>query len=353
MNWLRRWERLVRSEILATPFVVTNLLTRYEILGRENLETALAERQRRGCGMISISNHLSLFDDPMVFAELLGRRSFNVENKIWWSTPCESNFNPRGRGLAPGFVRYFSDVSNMVFFTRPTKVGHAIPLPDAYAPALMARGGPELVGRLEAEAARRGLPDVESLLRTYLTADPEHEGSSALDQTGMIEACARVGVGDWLHFFPEGTRSRTLHLKAPRKGVGKVIAFNPEALILPICFYGTQDVLPVKARAPRPFKRIVVTVGKPFEARRAIPRRASAPTPGFFQAVIDRAWTSVTTLRPMTLARYLGPAQAEALLRAEAPAAAAFAGERVGLPAQSPAPQRPQPRPERLTADGF
>lgn len=350
MNRLRRWERLVRSEVLATPFVVTNLLTRYEVEGREHLQEALEERSRRGCGMISISNHLSLFDDPLVFAELLERRSFNVENKIWWSTPCESNFNPRGRGFGPWFVRYFSDVSNMVFFSRPAKVGHAIPLPESYAQALAARGGVELLSRLEVAAARRGLPDAESLLRTFQTSDPAIDGSASLDQSGMIEACARVSLGDWLHFFPEGTRSRTLHLKPARKGVGKVIAFNPEALILPICFYGTQDILPVGAVTPRPFKRIVVNIGEAFEASRAMPKRGSAMTPELFQEAINRAWRRVQDLRPMTLARYLGPAAAEALLRAAAPAAA-VAGEPVGLPAEGPAAQRQEPEPEPLVLD--
>lgn len=351
MNRLRRWERLVRSQVLGSPFVVTNLLTRYEVEGREHLEEALEVRRRRGCGMISISNHLSLFDDPLVFAELLGRRNFNVENKCWYSTPCESNFNPRGRGLGPWFVRYFSDVSNMVFFSRPAKVGHSIPLPESYAQALAARGGVELLSRLEVEAARRGLPDAEALLRTYQTSNPEVDGSASLDQSGMIEACARVGLGDWLHFFPEGTRSRTMHLKPPRKGVGKVIALNPEALILPICFYGTQDVLPVGAVAPRPFKRIVVTIGEPFEASRVILTRTGAATPELFQGVIDRAWRHVQALRPMTLARYLGPAEAEALLRAKAPAAAAVVGEPVGRPAEGPLAQRPEPKPEPLALD--
>jgi 1-acyl-sn-glycerol-3-phosphate acyltransferase len=342
---------LVRSQVLGSPFVVTNALTHYEVEGREHLAAALDERRRRGCGMISISNHLSLFDDPMVFAELLERRSFNVENKIWWSTPCESNFNPRGRGFGPWFVRYFSDVSNMVFFSRPAKVGHAIPLPESYAQALAARGGVELLSRLEVEAARRGLPDAEALLRTYRTSDPAVDGSASLDQSGMIEACSRVGVGDWLHFFPEGTRSRTMHLKPPRKGVGKVIAFNPEALILPICFYGTQDVLPVGALTPRPFKRIVVSIGEAFEASRVIPRRAGAMTPELFQDAIDGAWRHVQALRPMTLARYLGPAQAEALLRAEAPAATAVAGEPVGLPAGGPSAPSLEPQPTHRALD--
>ena len=339
MKGLRRWERLIRSQILGSPFVIANLLTRYEVDGAENIEAALELRRERGCGLITISNHLSLFDDPFVFVKLLKLMSFNVESKRWWSTPCESNFNPRGEGLGPWFVRYFSDVSNMVFFARPAKVGRKIELPEAYAPVLEERGGRELMDRLEARAAAEGV-SVETLLRRYLTTDSDPDSVAMLNQPGMVEACARVGLGDWLHFFPEGGRSRSLHLKSPRQGVGKVLAHNPEALVLPICFYGTQDVMPVHSVLPRLFKRVVVSIGEPYETRRLLARHPGDLTRGLFHDVAASAWGTVTALRPLTLARYLGPAKAAALLRAEAPASVLLTGEAVGLPTESSRPER-------------
>ncbi len=331
---LRRTERLVRSTILATPFMATNLLTHYEIAGRRHLEAALAQRARSGCGLVTISNHLSLFDDPMVLFKLLGIRHYSVESKCWWSTPCESNFSPSGSSSKDRFVRYFSDVSNMVFFARRGKLRKQVELVSEYAAIFEKRGGPELMSHLEAAAAREG-QDVETWLRRFVTLGHQQH-NAALNQVGMIEACARIATGDWLHFFPEGGRARTLHLRAPKKGVGKVLYHSEGAIILPICFYGMQDVWPVNATLPRLFKRVVVTIGEPVSSRQLAPLRAQQPGPEAFQALVDEAWESVSALRLTTLARYLGTAQAENMLRTDTPAAAAPAAEPIGSHASVP-----------------
>jgi len=141
-------------------------------------------------------------------------------------------------------------------------------------------------------------------------------------------------LGDWLHFFPEGGRSRTLQLRQPRRGLGKVVFHNPRALIVPLCFYGTQDVLPIGKILPRWGKRVVVTVGEPFRARTCIPLcHEDEDKEKIFQAVSEQLWERVKTLRPQTLARYVGPVKAKALLQAEAPAAAVPTGEEVAAPA--------------------
>lgn len=343
MGRLRRLERLARSTMFGVPFVATNLATRYEIEGRENLEWALALQGQRRKGLISISNHLSLFDDPLVLAELFGIRRFNNETKFWWSTPCESNFNPRGSGIAPALVRTFSDVSNMVFFARPSKEGHVGASKGELAQAMLERGGESFYSKIEARAARAGL-DVESFLSRYLTRaeeETENDKLGPLNQPGMIEACARVELDDWLHFFPEGGRSRSLHLRPPRRGVGKVIAHNPEAVLLPFCFYGTQDVLPVGGLIPRPFKRIVVSIGEPIIAEQLLQGQKAFDRQGF-QHVSQRAWQHVEQLRPMTLSRYLGPAKAVSLLIAEAPASTEPEGELFNAPTAT-RPSRPYP----------
>lgn len=343
MGRLRRLERLVRSQILGAPFVAANMMTHWEFVGRENLSAALARRAEDGRGLVTISNHLSLFDDPLVIAEALGLRSFTVESKCWWSTPCESNFDPRGPGLAPRFVRYFSEVSNMVFFARLAKKGRPIELSTAYAPALSARGGPKLMERVEARAGALGL-DPEQWLDRFLTKGDETSSLAPLNQPGMVEACARVSLGDWLHFFPEGGRSRSLELRPARRGVGKVLYHNPDALVLPFCFYGTQEVMPVRSMLPRPFKRVVVTFGEPVEAHTLL--AGAKPTAESFEAVAQAAWRQVVQLRPATLIRYLGHRRAIAQLYLESQQAPADAVEPAPPAAPSPPRRRPLPRPE-------
>ena len=332
MAWFTDTEKRLRSRVLGAPFVLANLASQYEIVGRSRLQAALAQQARDGCGLVTVSNHLSLFDDPLVLAELLSLRDFTMETKCWWSTPCESNFNPRGSGPSAWFVRYFSDVSRMVFFARPSKGGERMVVQEPYSAQLFRRGGAALMDRVNQAADRAGT-DAEGWLSQFVSSGTS-SGARALNQPGMIEACARVALGDWLHLFPEGGRSRSLHLRQPRRGIGKILFHNPDALVVPLCFYGTQDIMPIGAILPRPGRRVVVTIGEPLRGRDCLSEEGLPPEATFL-SVAERLWERVRDLRPETLARYLGPAQATALLRAEAPAGAAPAGEAVGAPIQN------------------
>jgi 1-acyl-sn-glycerol-3-phosphate acyltransferase len=299
---LRRHERRIRSKILGVPFVVTNLLTRHEVFGRENLLQAIERHRSRGTGLITISNHQSLFDDPMVLAALLGLTDLNVETKAWWSTPCQSNFAPEDNSLTSRCVRYFSDISNMVFFARAEKHSR-IDLPRHYLTALAERGRMDLVGRIQSRADAMQLSG-ESFLRRFLTEGGSEEHLAPLNQLGMVEACARIVLGDWLHFFPEGGRSRVLGLRPPRRGVGKVIYHCDEAEVLPFCFCGMHDVLPINSFMLRPLQRVVVFIGEAIPASRFAALRQGPGTPERYHEVATAAWESVQSLWPLALARY-------------------------------------------------
>jgi len=212
-------------------------------------------------------------------------------------------FSPTGTGMGSRFVRYFSDVANMVFFARPSKKSR-IKLPDSYLEAMSQRGGTELLQRVEDQARLHGA-DGETYLRSFLTpGDTEH--LAPLNQAGMMEACLRISTGDWLHFFPEGGRSRTLDLRPPKRGVGKVLYHCEDVDVMPICFYGTQDLLPVGAKLPRLGQRVAITVGQPVPLRRLRALRRAPASPEAYQAMVDGAWESVRSLRTSTFARYKG-----------------------------------------------
>ncbi len=301
MAGLGALERRLRSSVFGSAFSLINRCTRYEIAGAENLKRAAARSRERGTPLITISNHLSLFDDPMVLARVLDLPGLNTDTKTWFSTPCATNFSPAGKSLWSRMVRYFSDVSKMVFMARPQK-GAALTVPDSYVDALAARGD-DLRPLMEELAAREGV-SAEACLRRFLT--PGGPEVAALNQLGMLEACVRVATGGWLHMFPEGGRSRTLELRKPRKGVGKVIYHCPEAEIVPFCFYGTQDVLPVGGLMPKLFKRVVVAVGPAIPAASFASLRAAEAGPETYQALATDAWQSVVSLREAALTRYLG-----------------------------------------------
>jgi 1-acyl-sn-glycerol-3-phosphate acyltransferase len=329
-----------RSRFVGGAFNLINLFTRYDVEGREHLMDAVARAKAAGRGLVTVSNHVSLFDDPMVLIAVLKLRNFNVETKCWWSTACASNFNPQGPGLGARFTRWFNEVSNMVFMERAHKGCKALELP----PSLLDVIGPKLGWRrrelLEERARRQGTVP-ETILRSYVTSRPGQTPTS-LDQNGMLEACTRVNLGDWLHFFPEAGRSRNLSLRPARPGVGKVIYHSPDAEVVPLCFYGSQDVLPVGALVPRPFQRVVVSVGKPLNASILASLRRGPATVESFSELSKFAMTGIAALRPAVLARYLGAQQAFDLLAEEqaeeALAAQASEPSRDSVPAGVPWP---------------
>jgi 1-acyl-sn-glycerol-3-phosphate acyltransferase len=322
-------------------FNLINLFTRYDVEGRENLFEAVARSKASGRGLITVSNHVSLFDDPLVLIALLRLRNFTVETKCWWSTACASNFNPQGPGLGARVTRWFNEVSNMVFMARSYKGCKAAALPDSLLGMLRPRLGWKRAALLEEVARRRGT-EPEAMLRGFVTA-AAGDAPTSLDQPGILEACARVNVGDWLHFFPEGGRSRNLSLRPARPGVGKVIHRAPEAEVVPLCFYGTQDVLPIGALVPRPFHRVVVSVGKPISPAVLDALRARPATPDTYLEISQLAMSGVAALRPGVLARYAG-AQAAFDLLAEEQAEAAVADVAEEQLAASPGPEVAPPQ---------
>jgi 1-acyl-sn-glycerol-3-phosphate acyltransferase len=327
VNGWSRIERLVRSRILGFPFVVVNALTKWEVHGRENLEAALRRRDATGRGLVTVSNHASLFDDPLVIMGLLGIHSFTVETKCWWSTACAANFNPQGRSLGSKFVRYFSDVSNMIFLSRAKKRKDAPPtVLDDPLEYLSGCIGDEGMARLMALAEREGR-DIVGYLRSFYTKGPDgiHGSMAPLNQIGMIETIAKINAGQWIHLFPEGGRSRDVHLRAPRSGVGKVIYHAGESIVLPLCFHGTQDVLPVGAVLPRPFKKVVVNIGAPLSADMLDDMRRRPASLEVYGEVSHRIMHEIAALRPLVLERYFGAEGAAKVLLEETQLAQALA----------------------------
>ena len=323
-----------RSFFVGGSFSFINLFTRYEVEGRENLLEAVVRANAAGRGLITVSNHVSLFDDPMVLIAALKIRNFNVETKCWWSTACASNFNPQGKGLGARATRWFNSTANMVFMERAHKGCKRAELPASLADWLRPSLGWKRMELLRDAAARRGT-DLEGLLWSFVT-ERAGEAPTSLDQRGMIEACARTNIGDWLHFFPEGGRSRDLTLRPARPGAGKVIYHSPEAEVVPLCFYGSQDVLPIGSVVPRPFKRVVVSVGKPLSAPILSGLRRGPATANTYEEISTFALSAVAALRPAVLARYLGTIKAFDVL-AEEQAEAAI-GAHASIPPVQPEP---------------
>lgn len=171
-------------------------------IGRERWDALFGERgeaweARDGRGLLSVSNHVSLFDDPLLISNLGATRYDDVR----WIAADQRNF-------------FGSNLKGVVF-----SAGKCVPI---------IRG----------------------------------EG---LDQPGLDFLRSRLELGEWVHIFPEGGRSREEGglLQRPLKtGVGKLIhETNP--IVMPFYHYGMHRVQPIGARFPRRGQEVKVLFGSP------------------------------------------------------------------------------------------
>ena len=91
---------------------------------------------------------------------------------------------------------------------------------------------------------------------------------AGLDQPGMTFLMERLrSVGEWVHIFPEGGRSRDpQHLRVPLKsGIGHLAA-RTRPLLLPFHHTGMERVLPIGSRVPRVGHPIRLVFGEAVDA---------------------------------------------------------------------------------------
>ncbi|EIE23442.1 glycerol-3-phosphate 1-acyltransferase, partial [Coccomyxa subellipsoidea C-169] len=91
------------------------------------------------------------------------------------------------------------------------------------------------------------------------------ERGAGMEQAGMRAAEARLAAGDWVHVFPEGTRSRDGRMGHARKGVGRLVAACRQTpLVVPFVHSGMDAVVPRGSALPRPGRSVRLLVGDPI-----------------------------------------------------------------------------------------
>lgn len=74
-------------------------------------------------------------------------------------------------------------------------------------------------------------------------------------RSGMRAAEGKLAAGEWVHIFPEGTRSSDgITMGAIKAGIGHLIASCQDAdpLVIPIIHDGMQRVMPRGCKLPVP-----------------------------------------------------------------------------------------------------
>ncbi|KAJ7555685.1 hypothetical protein O6H91_05G050700 [Diphasiastrum complanatum] len=160
--------------------------------------------KRSSCqGLVTVSNHVASMDDPLVLSSLLSPRLLADATSLRW-TLCATD-------------RCFTSATTSAFF-RAVKV---LPL---------ARG-------------------------------------QGIYQQGLDMALGKLNRGDWVHIFPEGSRSRNggKTIESAKRGVGRLI-YDAEntPLVVPFVHTGMQEVMPIGSKFPAIGKKVVVLVGDPI-----------------------------------------------------------------------------------------
>ncbi|EFJ08564.1 hypothetical protein SELMODRAFT_131400 [Selaginella moellendorffii] len=154
-------------------------------------------------GLLTLSNHVAAMDDPLVTASLLSPQILLHERMLRW-TLCATD-------------RCFTSVPKSIFFTS-----------------------------LKVLPVSRG---------------------KGIYQEGMDLALEKLNHGDWVHIFPEGSRSRDggKTLGNVKRGVGRLVMDAKETpVIIPFMHEGMQEVLPIGSKFPHICKKVTVLVGDPI-----------------------------------------------------------------------------------------
>jgi 1-acyl-sn-glycerol-3-phosphate acyltransferase len=112
----------------------------------------------------------------------------------------------------------------------------------------------------------------------------KRDGGSASERA-LAAAREVLDAGGVLGIYPEGTRSPDGRLYKGHTGVAR-LAVDCRAVVVPVAQSGTAQVQPIGVMLPRPFKKIVVSLGKAIHpARDGVPADAGGaagarPGPG-------------------------------------------------------------------------
>lgn len=216
---------------LVSKFII-NVMNTSHFNNTEVLMEAIEQRPKE-VGLITVSNHTSTLDDPMLFSAMLPWSFFLTEHhhkgNRW--TLCAREMCYRNAFLSQFF-----------------KSGKTLPV----------------------------------------------ERGAGLDQPVMQVVASAVAAGDWVHMFPEGKINYTGHLAPLRWGVGKLFCdaymhSGHVPIVLPFYHSGMGDVMPKKARIPRPGNTVTVTFGRPIDLEALASQCASETKEGR-----ECAWKEIT-----------------------------------------------------------
>jgi monolysocardiolipin acyltransferase len=199
-NARKRWYHpIIARTVISGSRFVTRVMNRLDVEGREHLE---AVRERGGRGLLTVSNHVSLYDDPLLTSNFV-RMSYD---RIRW--------------VGADALNFFGSGKKAWFFNS----GRVVPI---------VRGG---------RGGGINQPGMQFLRDRLAEGDWVHmfpEGGRTRDPEGRM--------------MPEF-----------KNGTGWLIA-QTKPLVLPFYHHGMMGILPVGSGFPRPGNRVRVVFHEPID----------------------------------------------------------------------------------------
>ncbi|KAH8668330.1 hypothetical protein BX600DRAFT_459726 [Xylariales sp. PMI_506] len=246
-----------------------------EVTGLQRFVKILDERQdvgKRAKGLVTVCNHISALDDPLIWGVLPARHLFNPANMRWglgahdicFKNQALSTFFGLGQVLPTHRALYSSHGGPFQpTMTQAIRLLSSQPYASPSAPSLenspLAPGSP--LGMLPNDD-----PFSSSALTYSTTGLDSHLAPSAYSQNRHA----------WVHVFPEACihQHEDMSLRYFKWGLGRLILeAEPAPDVLPMFIDGTQRLMPEDRKFPRFVPRVPqnlrIIFGEPLDTEAA------------------------------------------------------------------------------------
>ncbi|KAI0598614.1 hypothetical protein F4775DRAFT_555055 [Biscogniauxia sp. FL1348] len=219
-------------------------LNSVEVIGLQSFLRVLDQREdieKRQRGLITVSNHISVLDDPLMWGVLPLRYAFNPSNHRWGLGAHDICFKNK-------LLESFFSLGQVL----PTHRAQHSPHGGLFQPTI-----PQAIRLLSSQPFAKPQPGQE-IGDLHDLADPFTSGGLTFTTTGTDSHVAPSVYArnrhSWIHIFPEACvhQHPSMFLRYFKWGVSRLILESePMPDVIPIFIDGTQRVMPEDRGWPR------------------------------------------------------------------------------------------------------
>ncbi|CZR61291.1 related to human BTHS gene involved in Barth syndrome [Phialocephala subalpina] len=241
-------------------------LNHMEVTGLDRFIATLDKRrdvERRERGLITVSNHVSVMDDPLIWGALPYKYSFNPSNHRWSLGSYDICFQNAA-------LTTFFNIGQVLPTHRSNHSVHG----GLFQPTIA-----QTIRLLSSQPFARPPPSHNPTSNPFETPDPFTSGSLTYSTDGVDSfpspAFYPSRKHSWVHIFPEGRVHQHPHktMRYFKWGISRLILESePLPEIIPIFIDGNQEVMHESREwprfIPRPGKKIKIAFGESVDGEK-------------------------------------------------------------------------------------